>query len=59
MTLKVPVSRASSRVDNTAGFEHLIHRLVGSDPALRAIESGQADAIMDPATGKVFGAGEL
>jgi PAS domain S-box-containing protein len=36
------------------GFEGRILRLVKSAPELRAIDSGQVDAVIDPATGKAF-----
>lgn len=36
------------------GFEGRILRLVKSAPTLRAIESGQIDAVIDPATGTAF-----
>ena len=36
------------------GFEGRILRLVKGAPELRAIESGQVDAVIDPATGKAF-----
>jgi len=36
------------------GFERRILRLVKGAPELRAIESGQVDAVIDPATGKAF-----
>lgn len=36
---------------NKPGFKRLVLRLVHSAPALRAIEAGQVDAIVDPATG--------
>jgi PAS domain S-box-containing protein len=36
------------------GFEDRILRLVKGAPELRAIESGQVDAVIDPATGKAF-----
>ena len=36
------------------GLEGRILRLVKSAPELRAIESGQVDAVIDPATGKAF-----
>ena len=36
------------------GLEGRILRLVTSAPELRAIESGQVDAVIDPATGKAF-----
>jgi PAS domain S-box-containing protein len=37
-----------------AGLESRILRLVRSSPERRAIESGQVDAVIDPATGKAF-----
>jgi PAS domain S-box-containing protein len=36
------------------GFEGRILRLVKGAPELRAIESGEVDAVIDPATGKAF-----
>jgi PAS domain S-box-containing protein len=36
------------------GFEGRILRLVKSGPELRAIQSGEVDAVIDPATGKAF-----
>jgi PAS domain S-box-containing protein len=36
------------------GFEGRILRLVKGAPELRAIESGQVDAVIDPASGKAF-----
>lgn len=36
------------------GFERRIMRLVKGAPELRAIESGEVDAVIDPATGKAF-----
>jgi PAS domain S-box-containing protein len=36
------------------GFEGRILRLVKGAPELRAIESGQVDAVIDPATGRAF-----
>ena len=36
------------------GFERRILRLVKGAPELRAIESGEVDAVIDPATGKAF-----
>lgn len=36
------------------GFEGRILRLVKGGPELRAIEAGQVDAVIDPATGKAF-----
>ncbi len=38
----------------TRGFEELIRRLVKGASELQAIESGQVDAIIDPATGKAL-----
>lgn len=55
MILKAPVSnRNRPRADNSPGLERLILRLVKNGPALRAIESGQVDAIMDPTTGNAI-----
>ena len=46
--------RKSPRPDAGLGFEGRILRLVKGGPELRAIESGQVDAVIDPATGKAF-----
>ena len=46
--------RNSLRPDAGSGFESRILQLVKSVPELRAIESGQVDAVIDPATGKAF-----
>lgn len=44
----------ASRPNTGLGFERRILRLVKGAPELRAIESGQVDAVIDPATGKAF-----
>jgi PAS domain S-box-containing protein len=44
----------ASRPKAGLGFEGRILRLVKGAPELRAIESGQVDAVIDPATGKAF-----
>lgn len=44
----------SSGMHATRGFEELIRRLVKGASELQAIESGQVDAIIDPATGKAI-----
>jgi PAS domain S-box-containing protein len=44
----------ASRPNAGLGFEGRILRLVKGAPELRAIESGQVDAVIDPATGKAF-----
>ena len=44
----------ASRRNAGLGFERRILRLVKGAPELRAIESGQVDAVIDPATGKAF-----
>jgi CRP-like cAMP-binding protein len=41
------------RAGNKPGHERLVLRLMKNAPALRAIESDQVDAIVDPGTGKV------
>jgi len=46
--------RHSSGVDITAEFEEVILRLVKGPAERQAIESGQIDAIMDPATGRAI-----
>jgi len=46
--------RNPPRPDPGHGFEGRILRLVKSVPERRAIESGQIDAVIDPATGKAF-----
>jgi PAS domain S-box-containing protein len=46
--------RGPSRAHATAGFEELIRRLVKGASELQAIESGQVDAIIDPATGRAI-----
>jgi PAS domain S-box-containing protein len=48
------VERKPPRPKAGLGFEGRILRLVKSAPELRAIESGQIDAVIDPATGKAF-----
>ncbi len=42
----------SSALQVTPGFEDLIRRLIKGHPERQAIESGQVDAIIDPATGR-------
>jgi PAS domain S-box-containing protein len=44
----------ASRPNAGLGFEGRILRLVKGAPELRALESGQVDAVIDPATGKAF-----
>jgi PAS domain S-box-containing protein len=44
----------ASRPGAGLGFEGRILRLVKGAPELHAIESGQVDAVIDPATGKAF-----
>lgn len=44
----------ATRPNAGLGFERRILRLVKGAPELRAIESGQVDAVIDPATGKAF-----
>jgi PAS domain S-box-containing protein len=46
--------RKPPRPTTGLGFEGRILRLVKGAPELRAIESGQVDAVIDPATGKAF-----
>jgi PAS domain S-box-containing protein len=46
--------RKSPRPGAGLGFEGRILRLVKGGPELRAIEAGQVDAVIDPATGKAF-----
>jgi PAS domain S-box-containing protein len=51
--LRAP-KRHSSGMHVTPGFEELIRRLVKGASELQAIESGQVDAIIDPATGRAI-----
>lgn len=44
----------AARPNAGLGFERRILRLVKGAPELRAIETGQVDAVIDPATGKAF-----
>lgn len=44
----------ASRANAGLGFEGRILRLVKGAPERRAIESGEVDAVLDPATGKAF-----
>lgn len=46
--------RKPPRPGTGLGFEGRILRLVKGAPELRAIEAGQVDAVIDPATGKAF-----
>ena len=48
------LDRNPRRPDAAPGFEGRILQLVKSVPELRAIESGQVDAVIDPETGKAF-----
>ena len=52
--LRSSLDRKPPRPSAGLGFEGRILRLVKGAPELRAIESGQVDAVMDPATGKAF-----
>lgn len=45
---------SASRSNAGLGFERRILRLVKGAPELHAIESGQVDAVIDPASGKAF-----
>jgi PAS domain S-box-containing protein len=49
-----PLDPNPARPNARPGFEGRILRLVKSVPERRAIESGQVDAVIEPATGKVF-----
>jgi CRP/FNR family cyclic AMP-dependent transcriptional regulator len=49
-----PRAPKPSRRKGQAGFEDLIRRLAQGGSALRAMESGQVDAIIDPTTGKAI-----
>jgi PAS domain S-box-containing protein len=52
--LKSSPDRKPPRPSAGLGFEGRILRLVKGAPELRAIKSGQVDAVIDPATGKAF-----
>src|SRR4051812_25886757 len=55
MTAGAPALESNAPRPNAAnGFTTRILRLVKSAPEREAIASGQADAVIDPATGKVF-----